>query len=119
MDTLRHEYERSVRALAADVERMRREGASVEMIARTVHVDRRALAQHYKALTPEPLRTAIYDRTLAVYGNTSGPTIEYLRAESKTLPAPSGRIPRSQLALLIDVRKEIAGKMAALRCRQV
>lgn len=63
---------------------MRGAGASAEAIARAVHAERRKLASYFKEQTPQPLRSQIYRRTLAVYGNTIGPTIEGLRAQGKS-----------------------------------
>ena len=55
---------------------MRREGASAEEVARKVHAQRRRLAAFFKQRTPEPLRSQIYSRTLSVYSDPIGPTIE-------------------------------------------
>ena len=63
---------------------MQHNDASSETIARAVHLERRRLAATFKELTPEPLRSRIYDRTLAVYGDRLGPSIEWLRARGKT-----------------------------------
>ena len=82
--SLRNQYELAVRALAGKVDALRRAGATPEAIARTLHANRLALAIEYKRLTPEPLRSQIYARTLAKYGNLSGPTIEALIAQGKT-----------------------------------
>jgi hypothetical protein len=59
-------------------------GADSETIARTVHAERRLLASRFKDLTPEPMRSALYKRTLKIYGDPTGPTIEYLRAKGKS-----------------------------------
>jgi hypothetical protein len=59
-------------------------GADPEKIARTVHAERRLLASRFKDLTPEPLRSALYKRTLEIYGDPAGPTIERLRAKGKS-----------------------------------
>jgi hypothetical protein len=59
-------------------------GADSEQIARNVHAERRALASQFKDLTPEPLRSALYNRTLEIYGNRAGPTIDHLRAKGKS-----------------------------------
>ena len=81
---LRDDYEAQVRALAAKVDRLRGEDASAEAIARAIHAERRALAAHFKSLTPEPARSRIHDRTVAVYGDPLGPTIDYLRAKGRS-----------------------------------
>jgi len=81
---LREDYEAGVRDLAARVKHLRCSGAPVEAIARTIHAERRALSTHFKSLTPEPMRTRIHDRTVAVYGDPLGPTIEYLRAQGRS-----------------------------------
>lgn len=78
---LRHDYEDRVRALRTVVDSMRAEGHSDEAIARAVSARRRELAAVYKDMTPEPWRTRIHDRTVAVYGDPLGPTIEHLRAQ--------------------------------------
>lgn len=81
---LRSRYERAVLGLRAHVAVMRRDGASPEAIARAVHAERRRLTAAFKALTPEPWRARIHARTLAVYGDPIGPTIESLRARGKS-----------------------------------
>ncbi|MDB5489935.1 MAG: fhaB [Reyranella sp.] len=80
----RAHYEALVRDLALRAAEIRREGIDTETIARTLHAARRALATRFKDITPEPLRTVIHDRTVAVYGDPLGPTIEFLRAEGKS-----------------------------------
>jgi hypothetical protein len=81
---LRLRYEEAVVALRARVAAMRDNGVSSETIARTVHAERRWLTATFKELTPEPLRSRIHNRTLAVYGDAVGPTIGGLRARSKS-----------------------------------
>ncbi len=80
----RARYEALVQELARRAAAMRREGIDRETIARTLHAERRALATQFKDITPEPLRTVIHDRTVAVYGDPLGPTIDFLRAQGKT-----------------------------------
>lgn len=63
---------------------MRADGADIETIARCVHGERRKLAAIYKGLTPEPMRTSLYERSYALYGDRIGPSIEYLRATGKS-----------------------------------
>lgn len=96
-DDLRARYEAAVSGLRAQVAAMRQAGASAEEIAHAVHASRRSLAAHFKQETPEPLRGQIRRRTLAVYGDPIGPTIEHLRArgsswddiiDSATRPGP-------------------------------
>ena len=84
MHSLRDRYESSVKALAVKAEALRQAGCGAEAIARALHAERIALAEHYKRLTPEPLRTRIYERTQSLYGNCAGPSIDYLRARGKT-----------------------------------
>jgi len=81
---MRSTYEASVAALRAQVDAMRREGASSEAIARAMHAERRRLAAVFKERTPEPRRSRIYHRTLAVYGDPLGPGIDDLRARGKS-----------------------------------
>jgi hypothetical protein len=59
-----------VRLLAGVAEELLAQGCSVEQTARHVHGLRRALAEQFKALTPEPWRSSIQAaRTVAVHGN--------------------------------------------------
>lgn len=83
-DGLRSRYETAVLALREQVAAMRGEGASAETIARAVHAERRRLAARFKEQTPEPVRSQIAQRTLTVYGDAIGPTIEWLRARGKS-----------------------------------
>ncbi len=85
--SLRSRYEQAVRDLRERAAEMRREGASAETIARAIHAERRRLASLFKELTPEPYRTRIYERTVEVYGDALGPTIEFLRARGKSWEA--------------------------------
>lgn len=80
----RDRYEALVRELALRAGALRRRGIDAETIARTLHAERRALSTRFKDITPEPLRTVIHDRTVAVYGDPLGPTIEFLRAQGKS-----------------------------------
>jgi hypothetical protein len=81
---LREEYEAAVRALRAEVEAMRCSGIASEEIARMAHAGRRRLAAYFKERTPEPLRSAIYQRTVAAYGDPLGPSVETLRAKGRS-----------------------------------
>lgn len=85
--SLRDRYETDVRALAERAAAMRRDGVPAEAVARAVHAERRRLAVAYKALTPEPYRSRILERTIRVYGNPHGPTIAFLRAQGKSWEA--------------------------------
>lgn len=85
--SLRDRYETDVRALAERAAAMRRDGVPAEAIARAVHAERRRLAVAYKAMTPEPYRSRILERTIRVYGNPHGPTIAFLRAQGKSWEA--------------------------------
>ncbi|MFF4219382.1 FG-GAP-like repeat-containing protein [Streptomyces nondiastaticus] len=81
---LRQAYINEVEALSQQAASMRAAGASPETIARTLHQARRDLGVKYKDLTPEPLRSEIYQRNLQKYGDKLGPTIDWLRAKGKT-----------------------------------
>jgi hypothetical protein len=81
---VRLRYEQAVRDLRKGAAEMRRCGASAESIARAMHAERTRLATLFKARTPEPYRTRIYARTVRVYGNEIGPSIEFLRASGKS-----------------------------------
>jgi hypothetical protein len=81
---LRSRYEVAVLALRARVAAMRGDGASAETIARAVRAERRRLTATFKELTPEPWRSWIQSRTLTVYGDSVGPTIEGLRVRGKS-----------------------------------
>ena len=83
-EDLRARYEAAVSGLQARVIAMRQAGAPAEEIARAVYAERRNLAAQFKQQTPEPLRSLIYRRTLAVYGDPIGPTIEHLRARGRS-----------------------------------
>ncbi|OAS25992.1 hypothetical protein [Methylobacterium platani] len=84
---IRASYETAVRNLCGRVAEMKRDGVPAETIARDVHAERLRLAAHFKALTPEPYRTRIYERTVRVYGNDLGPSIEFLREQGKSWEA--------------------------------
>ena len=81
---LRLEYEARVMALRGHADAMRRDGSSPEAIARAMHSARRQLCQVFKEQTPEPQRTRIFERTRAVYGDTLGPSVEFLRLRGKS-----------------------------------
>jgi hypothetical protein len=81
---LRADYERLVRELSTDAMELRHMSLAPEAIARHLHVARRALAAKFKAMTPEPTRRLLCNRTMHLYGDCDGPTIDYLRAQGKT-----------------------------------
>jgi hypothetical protein len=83
-ECLRAEYEARVIALRAQAGAMRRQAIPAEAIARAMHAARRRTAAAFKARTPEPLRAAIHDHTVAVYGDPLGPTHDALRAKGKS-----------------------------------
>ncbi|HZZ46073.1 MAG TPA: hypothetical protein VFE65_04255 [Pseudonocardia sp.] len=84
IETGRHAYNDEVKGLAGLEQRMRTQGSNDEAVARALHEQRRNLGEKYKNLTPEPLRTQIYERNLQKYGDRLGPTIEYLRSRNKS-----------------------------------
>jgi hypothetical protein len=76
---LRKAYESEVRSLADRAVRMRREGATPEQIARTLHNLRRQLGVKYKDMTPSDILKQIYERNTTKYGGPLGPSIDWLR----------------------------------------
>jgi hypothetical protein len=84
MSSLRRHYEDEVRELRSRVEAWRHEDLPIEQIARRVCAERRALAVLFKQRTPEPMRSAIMQRTVETYGDPLGPTVEFLRARGKS-----------------------------------
>lgn len=84
MSTLRRQYEREVRALAQRGAALRTAGADSETIARVLHAARRDISVRYKAATPDALREELIARTVAVYGNPHGPTLDSLRAAGQS-----------------------------------
>ena len=81
---LRADYERLVWDLSTYASDLRRMSLAPEAIARQLHAARRALVLRFKAMTPEPTRRLLCDRTMRLYGDCDGPTIDYLRAQGKT-----------------------------------
>ncbi|MFG2822552.1 RHS repeat-associated core domain-containing protein [Kitasatospora sp. NPDC048365] len=81
---LRLAYIGEVEALGETGAAMRAAGSSVEDIARALHQARRDIGVKYKDLTPEPLRSTIYERNIAKYGDPLGPTVDWLRAKGKS-----------------------------------
>lgn len=84
MAELRKEYEHAVRKLAVQLVELRNAGADAEAVARIIHAERRRLSLTFKARTPEPWRSELTARTVAVYGNLRGPSIDYLRAQGRS-----------------------------------
>jgi hypothetical protein len=84
MPDTRGEYEKLVRGLAALAAELKAKALEPEAIARTLHSARQALAMKFKAATSEPMKSHIRDRTLRVYGNDVGPSIDFLRAHGKS-----------------------------------
>lgn len=84
---LRARYEQAVRDLRRQAALMRRDGASAESIARSMHAERRRLAALYKSLTPEPYRSHARAHALRAYGCAEGPSIAFLRAAGKSWEA--------------------------------
>lgn len=84
ISTHRRNYEALVRALSVKAAVLRASGADDEAVARMMHAERRALAGRFQELTPEPLRTRISKRSIAIYGDRLGPTIDYLRRKGKS-----------------------------------
>lgn len=81
---LRQQYVDRVNALRQKAETMRSTGASEEAVARTLHAERRALGEQFKALTPPEKLAEIYARNEARYGDRLGPSIDWLRARGKS-----------------------------------
>jgi RHS repeat-associated protein len=81
---LRLAYIGEVEALSGSAAAMRAAGSTAEEIARALHQARRDIGVKYKDLTPEPLRSTIYDRNIAKYGDPLGPTVDWLRNRGKS-----------------------------------
>jgi hypothetical protein len=63
---------------------MHESGMDSETVARAAHAERQRIALAYKDLTPEPFRSRIRDRKITVYGQATGPSIDYLRQQGKS-----------------------------------
>lgn len=61
---------------------MRQASMSSEQIARTLHAERRAIGEQFKALTPADKLAQIYERNVAKYGDRLGPSVDWLRAQA-------------------------------------
>lgn len=81
---LRQEYVDAVSKLKAKADSLRSSGMDEEQIARTLHAERRALGEQYKALTPPDKLAKIYARNFEKYGDQLGPTVDWLRSKGKT-----------------------------------
>jgi RHS repeat-associated protein len=75
---LRQQYESAVRGLSEKADQMRAAGKSAEEIARSLHAERRALGEQFKAMTPPDALEQIYARNFEKYGDRLGPSIEWL-----------------------------------------
>ncbi len=84
MADLRLAYERAVAELGAQVSGMLAAGVAPEQVARWAVGQRDQLKQVYRSMTPPQALTIIEARTLAQYGNTTGPSVEQLRAGGKS-----------------------------------
>ncbi len=84
---VRSMYEAAVAALADAAAQKLQSGASEEDVARWVVVERDALKQRYRSLTPAPVLARIVARTVERYGNPIGPSIDALRATGKSWKA--------------------------------
>jgi hypothetical protein len=94
MADLRWAYERAVAELGAQVADMHAAGVEHEQVARWAASQRDRLKQVYRELTPPHALAIIEARSLAEYGNTTGPSVEQLRASGKSwaqIAASAGR----------------------------
>lgn len=78
----------------------------IENVARQAHSLRREIGIKYKDITPEPSRDRIYARNLKKYGDSLGPTIEYLRAIGKTWLQIIESASRPNLGDINDILRE-------------
>ena len=81
---LRQQYVDAVGGIDETVSAMRAAGSSAEDIARAAHAQRRAIGEQFKDLTPDPLRTQIFDRNVQHYGDPLGPSVDWLRDAGKS-----------------------------------
>jgi photosystem II stability/assembly factor-like uncharacterized protein len=94
MTDLRLAYERAVAELGAQVSAMLAAGVAQEQVARWAVGQRDLLKQVYRSMTPPQALAIIEARTLAQYGNTTGPSVEQLRDGGKSwaeIAASAGR----------------------------
>lgn len=82
---LRQAYIKEVEGLADLEKTMRAAGSSEEEIARALHNARREIGVNYKEMTPEPLRSEIFQRNIDKYGDPLGPTFDTLLKRGKSL----------------------------------
>lgn len=76
---IRIQYVKRVRDLWKLEEKLRRNGASPEKIAKRLNFKRRALGRLFKKVTPQPFRDLIYKRNSIEYNDMYGPTWQALR----------------------------------------
>jgi hypothetical protein len=82
---LRQAYVDSIAELKLMGENLRAAGATTEDLARALHAERRLIGEEFKALTPPEKLAEIYERNLEKYGDKLGPTVDWLRAQGKSL----------------------------------
>ncbi len=84
MTELRLAYEHAVAELGAEVARRLAAGVPPEPVARWAAGERDRLKQVYRDKTPPDALVIIEARSLAQYGNSTGPSVEQLRASGKS-----------------------------------
>jgi hypothetical protein len=82
--TIRDEYESTVVELAPLAEAMLASGASEENVARWAVERRNMLKAKFRRLSPPHIRRRIETRTTALYGNSIGPSADFLAARGKS-----------------------------------
>ncbi len=91
---LRWAYERAVAELGVQAAGRLAAGMAPEQVARWAAGQRDRLKQVYREQTPPDALTIIEARSLAQYGNSTGPSVEQLRAGGKSwteIAASAGR----------------------------
>ena len=94
MTDLRLAYERAVAELGERVSDMLAAGRAQEQVARWAVGQRDRLKQVYRDMTPPAALSIIEARSLAQYGNITGPSVEQLRDGGKSwaeIAASAGR----------------------------
>jgi hypothetical protein len=94
MTDLRLAYERAVAELGAQVASRLAAGVPPEQLARWAAGERDRLKQVYRDQTPAAALAIIEARSLAQYGNSTGPSVDQLRASGKSwteIAASAGR----------------------------
>ena len=81
---VRAEYIRAVASLADTAAMMLGFGLSEEVVARTLHSQRRALGEKYKEMTTAAQRRNLYRRNTERYGDRRRPGIDHLRSRGNT-----------------------------------